>query len=102
MRIVALVSIEGITKSQYDQVMKNMSFDDNPPKGIVTHIAAFDTKGIRVTDVWESEADFKKFGETTLKPTLAKVGIKQQPKIEVYPLHFMASEEVSAKSAAAR
>ena len=98
MKVVVLVNGEGLTQSQYDQLMKNMKFDDNPPKGIVTHIAAFDAKGIRVTDVWENEAVFKKFAETTLTPALAKVGYNKQPKVEVFPLHFMANTEVTANS----
>jgi hypothetical protein len=93
MRIVALVNGEGFTKAQYDQLMQNMNVENNPPKGMVTHIATFDKKGIRVTDVWESEQDFNNFKEKRLMAGLDKVGFKERLKVEVYPLHLLIGEE---------
>ena len=102
MRIVGLVRIEGMTKNVYEQVMQNMNLADNPPKGMVTHISTFDSKGIRVTDVWESESDFRTFGDNRLMPALKKIGFKENPVIEVYPLHTLIDERQLNKQAATR
>jgi hypothetical protein len=100
MRIVALVSREGFTKNLYEQLMQNMKLEDNPPRGMVTHIATFDSKGIRVTDVWESESDFRSFHENRLMPGLQKIGFKELPKVEIYPLHTLVEAQQLNKHAA--
>jgi hypothetical protein len=100
MRIVALVRIEGFTKNLYEQIMRDMNVEDNPPKGMVTHIATFDSKGIRVTDVWESESDFRNFGDNRLSPGLQKIGFKGHPNVETYPLHTLIEAQQLKKHAA--
>ncbi len=99
MRVVVLVTREGFTKNIYDQLMRELNVEDNPPKGMVTHIATFDNKGIRVTDIWESEQDFRNFSEKRLMPGLNKVGFREKPTIEIYPLALYLTEEKLHKHA---
>ncbi len=50
--------------------------------GLVFHVGAQQGNDCVVVDVWESAEAFQKFGETTLGPIMAKVGIPQvQPRI---------------------
>jgi hypothetical protein len=54
------------------------------PSGRMYHVSYMTDAGIQVIDVWESEAQFKAFGEV-LMPILASKGIEAKPTI--YPLY---------------
>ncbi len=102
MRVVVFVSREGFNKSIYDRLIQEMKTDENPPKGSLIHIATFDAKGIRVCDVWESEADFKNFQEKRLTPALKKIGFNERPTVEIYPLHALTEVPMPQRTAATR
>ncbi len=87
MRIAMLMFWEGVTPKQYNEVRKLVDWDNNKPTGGVLHVASFDNRGLRVTDVWESEADLNNFVQNRLMPKVIQIGIETQPKVEVYPLH---------------
>lgn len=87
-RIVALVKWEGVTKEIYEQTRERVNFERDVPKGLVIHIATFDDKGIRVSDIWESEEDFNNFARDRLMPVTGKL-TEAEPNIEVYPLHAL-------------
>lgn len=87
-RIVALVKWEGVTKAIYEQTREQVNFEEDVPKGLVVHIATFDDKGARVTDVWESEEDFNNYARDRLLPVIGKL-MGTEPNIEVYPLHAL-------------
>ena len=54
----------------YDQLMEKVIPDpSNPPDGLVAHFGGPDERGTwRVTDIWESEADWERFRDETLMP----------------------------------
>jgi hypothetical protein len=54
----------------YDQMMERIIPDpSNPPDGMVAHFGGPDPSGgWRVTDVWESEADWERFRDEILGP----------------------------------
>ena len=87
MRIVMLMSWEGATLKQYNDVRKAVDWDKKIPAGAVLHVATADSKGLRITDVWESEEDLNNFVQKRLMPNVKKLGITIEPKVEVYPLH---------------
>ncbi|MDE3058290.1 MAG: hypothetical protein KGJ59_10075 [Bacteroidota bacterium] len=87
MRIAMFLTWEGITPKQYNEVRKLVDWDNNIPAGGVLHIASFDSKGLRITDVWENETDFNNFAQNRLMPKVLQLGITSAPTIEVYPLH---------------
>jgi len=87
-RIVAFVNWEGVTKAIYEQTREQVNFEGDVPKGLVVHIATFDNKGARITDVWESEEDFNNFARDRLMPVIGKI-MGTEPNIEVYPLHAL-------------
>ncbi len=87
MRIAMFMFWEGVTPQQYNEVRKLVDWDNQKPKGGVLHIASFDPKGLRVTDIWESEEDLNNFVQNRLMPKVGQVGVKTPPKVEVYPLH---------------
>jgi|SRR6266850_6136883 len=77
----------GVTKDQYNQVMRTLDLDKNPPAGGVFHVAGFTTGTLHVLDVWESQQAFEKFQKDRLTPAAQKAGIAGQPKVQFYPAH---------------
>ncbi|MFD9503380.1 hypothetical protein [Streptomyces sp. NPDC060035] len=43
------------------------------PPGLVVHLVQRTSGGLRYTDVWESEADWKRFAEERLHPVVDRV-----------------------------
>lgn len=91
MSIVMNLSWEGMTPEQYEAVRKHTNQDQNYPPGALVHIVSFDKKGIRVTDVWESEKAMNDYFESTLKHAFAKANLPGHPEMEIHPLHKMAA-----------
>ena len=88
---------EGVTKAQYDQIRKLVDWDSNRAPGSVLHIAAFDDKGMRVADVWQSEADLNNFIGTRLMSAVMQLGIQTQPVAEVFPVHNLYTPDFTPK-----
>ena len=86
-RIMMYMEWDGTTKEQYERVRKAVNWEGSKPKGGVLHIAAFNEKGLRVTDVWESAEDFQRFVEARLMPAVKQVGIPGEPRVHIHPLH---------------
>jgi hypothetical protein len=76
--------------------MRELNMDVDPPVGGVIHLAALTSSGLRVVDVWESEAAFQTFAERRIMPAVRKVGITSEPRVEVAPLHNLYVPAVSA------
>jgi hypothetical protein len=87
MAVIVHVTVEGLTKDQYEALRKFVNWEKEVPKGMRYHVAGFDAKGIRVTDIWDSEADFQHFVRTRLMPGFEKEKINAAPKVETVPLH---------------
>ena len=77
----------GVTKEQYDQALKEVRWETDLPNGAKFHVAAFDDKGLLVTDVWDTAEDFNRFVEQRLTPGVEKVGIQGQPEVVITPTH---------------
>jgi hypothetical protein len=87
MAILLLMEWPDVTEAQYEAAMRELNLDVDPPIGGVIHQAAFTAGGLRVVDVWESEAAFQTFAEMRIMPAVRKVGITSEPRVEVAPLH---------------
>ena len=96
MAILLLMEWPGVTEAQYEAAMRELNMDADPPIGGVIHLAALTSSGLRVVDVWESEAAFQTFAETRLVPAVRKVGITAEPRVEVTPLHNLYVPALSA------
>jgi hypothetical protein len=89
MAVVMLMEWDGVTPDQYEQARKLVNWEGNVPGGAMFHVAAFDGKALRVTDVWSSGEDFQKFVDTRLMPGVQQLGIQGQPKVEVLPVQSL-------------
>ena len=47
------------------------SLGDDPPAGMIVHVAMKREQGLRYVDVWESEADWDRFRTEQVEPAVA-------------------------------
>lgn len=65
----------GFTKDKYDEAIRKL--DDagaGSPEGRSYHVAMESDGMIQVFDIWESQAEFERFGQTLL-PILSELGV---------------------------
>jgi hypothetical protein len=87
MSTVMSMEWSGVTQDQYNQVMRNLDLDKNPPAGGIFHVAGFNSGSLRVLDIWDSQQAFEKFQKDRLTAAVQKAGITTQPKVTFYPAH---------------
>ena len=85
--IVMNMQWPGVTRAQYDQTLAQVKWETEAPVGAKFHVASFDDKGLRVTDVWDSADDFNRFVEQRLMPGVQQVGIAGEPQVEILEVH---------------
>src|SRR5213592_2834970 len=66
MSTVILMEWAGVTQDQYNQVMRTLDLDKNPPAGGIFHVAGFTAGTLHVLDVWESQQAFERFQKDRL------------------------------------
>jgi hypothetical protein len=87
MPILAIFTGKGISKQQYEELRKEVHWENQLPKGAIIHIASFDEAGdAHVADVWTSPEELNEFVTTRLMPAMQKLKI-QPPKVDIYPTH---------------
>jgi len=87
MAILAIFIGQGFTKQMYDELKREVDWENNPPAGAMLHAAGLDKSGnIQVADLWASEQDFNNFVTTRLKAGFEKINAPM-PKGEIYQVH---------------
>ena len=85
-KVLVQFRVPGVSTKQFDQAWDDLrAAGQTNPKGLLHHMAAHQDNNLVVIDVWESQEEFAKFGET-LGPIMAKNGIEGQPTIT--PVHY--------------
>jgi hypothetical protein len=59
-----------VAREDIEELTRRMGAAENPPDGLLVHVAVQSADGLRVVDVWDSEADFERFRETRIGPAL--------------------------------
>ena len=59
-------------RGEIERVSAELGTHENPPDGLVVHVATETAGGVHVTDIWESEAAFEKFRDSVLVPAMQK------------------------------
>jgi hypothetical protein len=86
MALAVLFDVPGMTREQYDDVIRDLeAADAEPPAGRISHVAVPRAGGWFVLDVWEAQEDLDRF-VSVLMPALGKVGLTP-PRPEVQPVH---------------
>ena len=64
-----------VTTTQYDEGIRRLeAAGAGSPTGRLFHSAFGESGGLSIYDIWDTQADFDKFGET-LMPILAEIGM---------------------------
>lgn len=95
MAVVMHMRWAGVTKDQYEKVRSSVKWESDVPKGAKFHVASFDGQGLRVTDLWDTEADFNTFVEKRLMTGVQQAGIQGQPEVEFTQVHAVFSPNPS-------
>jgi hypothetical protein len=97
MPVVVTMDQKGDTKAllkQYDIVDTALQVNPAPPKGMLAHFCLETPDGIRISNVWETEADATAgLEDPALQAAFRKAGITPGES-HVYPVHnhFITSE----------
>lgn len=66
----------GLTREQYDDVSSRMESAGNwPPAGLDMHVLFGEEGELRVSEIWDSEDQFREFYADRLAPVLNEVGV---------------------------
>ena len=74
MAIGLRLKFAGGTQEQYDAVHGHMNAQNDPPDGLIFHMAGPIEDGFGVIDCWESREKFDTFVENRLGPAIAELG----------------------------
>jgi len=80
----------GGTQEQYDAVHQYIGVDDDPPEGLIFHVAGPVEGGWGIAEVWESRDHFDRFRESRLGPAIAELGARAPqapPDITEFEVH---------------
>lgn len=61
-----------VTREHIEALSAELGTHENPPDGLIVHVATKTEQGVHVTDVWESAAAFEKFRDDMLGPSMQK------------------------------
>ena len=89
MPVMVLMRWDGVSTHDYDTLRELVRWEENPPSGVLYHVAAQDGTALRVTDIWDSAAHFTQFVETRLMPAVTELGITTEPDIELFVTHAL-------------
>lgn len=59
------------TEAMYERIRPRLG--DQPPEGLVMHLAVKTATGLRYIDVWNSEADWGRFHDGRVEPAVTAV-----------------------------
>jgi hypothetical protein len=92
MAIGLRAKFDGGTQEQYDAVHGHMGVDEDPPAGMIFHMAGPVEGGWGVIDVWESRDAFDQFFARRLGPAVQELGDRTfaaPPDIKEFPVHHV-------------
>ena len=87
MSIVVRFSPASLTAQKYDEIVRLIQdAGDWPPDGLDYHVCFGSEGNLRVSEIWDSQAQFEAFGKR-LMPILAEAGIELSAEPEVLEVH---------------
>jgi hypothetical protein len=84
MPIIWLLEWQGITPVQYEEIKRRVNWEEEVPDGLYFHCAAFNEKGLVLTEVWESPDHVQPFMDDRLLPVIKRMGITRMPRVDLY------------------
>ena len=86
MPIVLTQDMPGATKELVQEVTAELRIDLDRPRGLIAHTACETPEGVRIVDIWESEADFHAFEGERLEPAMALVAARNHLDLAAMPV----------------
>lgn len=83
MAVIVVMEWEGATPAQYEAVRADIDWVTNQPPGALLHACSYTEQGLKIVDIWDRPDQFQAFVESTLTPSVTKIGIVGQPKVVV-------------------
>ena len=88
MSIVVRFPPSNMSKQQYDAIRGELEgTGDWPAEGCQLHVCFGPDDDIRVSEVWQSEEQFRAFGDT-LMPRVEQAGVQVSGEPEVFNVHI--------------
>jgi hypothetical protein len=94
MAVAVRIRYPGMTARDYDRLLLELRLDENPPAGVILHVAFEGSDGLDSVDVWQTPEAAAAFVTNRLQPTLRQLGIRTEPDFEILPLHNLYAPEV--------
>ena len=85
--VVMTMNVEGLTHEEFRAILNETGVEARPEPGIYEHISHPTETGMRIIEVWDSQAGFEEFAERRLTPAVARLGINRETRIAFQPLH---------------
>ena len=60
MVVLMTQDFRGVSREDAEEVGNRLNVRENPAAGLIAHVLTDVPGGIRATDIWESEADFRR------------------------------------------
>ncbi|UGS34030.1 hypothetical protein [Capillimicrobium parvum] len=87
MSIVVRYQPTNLTRQLYDDVKQRMENAGGwPPDGLEMHVLFGSDGNLRVSEIWDSEEEFRAFGER-IRPVLDELGVQMSGEPEVFEVH---------------
>jgi hypothetical protein len=83
--ILVVSEVAGVTAEQDAALVEALDLDGSPPVGFRIRMAGPTAHGLRIMNLWDSEADFERFRNERLVPALARAGRTLSP-FEIWPI----------------
>ncbi|MER5209317.1 hypothetical protein ABT063_01625 [Streptomyces sp. NPDC002838] len=87
MAVVLNLRWADVSPQQYEAVKQIVRWEEDPPDGLVLHIAWFEEGAMQVVDVWNAESDFERFFGDRIAPAVKEAGFPGEPESRVAPLY---------------
>ena len=94
MAVVMQMHWPEVSKEQYDRARHEVNWEKDVPRGAKFHVAWFADDGLRVIDLWDSEADFNRFVADRLMPAVKNIGIQGEPRVKIAEAHAIFAPNV--------
>lgn len=73
MNVLIEQELPGATADVVLEIGARAGIETEPPRGLVVHAVCVTPNGMRIIDIWRSEADWQQFQQTRLGPASAAV-----------------------------
>jgi hypothetical protein len=87
MTILAIFKTNAITKQMYEELRREVNWENEHPDGALIHAGAFDDSGnFCVADIWESQEHLNNFINNRLLPVMKKNNMPM-PEAEIFQIN---------------